>query len=319
MNQKRQPKGTTIGGQFAASKNPESHIDLVAEGAAQASRYGRHIARRYGLGGRLTHGFVDLDDFAQDAALAFVVASRTEKGQNAPEELPANVIAKWAVIRALAHGRERENNAQRILTARRVERENALGRSLTPKEVEVLAEEVRLSIDSDRRPGAGYHLSLTVAPFTDVATAFHESEGEGRSHTPDYPWKEDVVSRDDFAEGSAGDMAWSFVEAGQKSKSRALVWDAVAERSGAPSARRGTLPKRAATRAREELREAGGAYRAARSYLDGDEVVPALFAPFGDIDEPERESVARLLESFPDFADDLWTAAASTAEGRNAQ
>ena len=28
MNQKRQPKGTTIGGQFAASKNPESHIDL---------------------------------------------------------------------------------------------------------------------------------------------------------------------------------------------------------------------------------------------------------------------------------------------------
>ena len=29
MEQKRQPKGTTIGGQFAASKNPESHIDLA--------------------------------------------------------------------------------------------------------------------------------------------------------------------------------------------------------------------------------------------------------------------------------------------------
>ena len=28
MNQKRQPKGTTVGGQFAASKNPESNLDL---------------------------------------------------------------------------------------------------------------------------------------------------------------------------------------------------------------------------------------------------------------------------------------------------
>ena len=28
MNQNRQPKGTKVGGQFAASKNPESNLDL---------------------------------------------------------------------------------------------------------------------------------------------------------------------------------------------------------------------------------------------------------------------------------------------------
>ena len=46
MNQKRQPKGTTIGGQFAQSKNSESNLNLGRPAITMESlvdRLGRHL------------------------------------------------------------------------------------------------------------------------------------------------------------------------------------------------------------------------------------------------------------------------------------
>lgn len=43
MTQKRQPKGTETGGQFAASANPESTLDLANENS-EATREGRIVA-----------------------------------------------------------------------------------------------------------------------------------------------------------------------------------------------------------------------------------------------------------------------------------
>ena len=40
MNQKRQPKGTTIGGQFAASKNPESNLVLDDGSRSETDEWG---------------------------------------------------------------------------------------------------------------------------------------------------------------------------------------------------------------------------------------------------------------------------------------
>ena len=51
MEQKRQPKGTTIGGQFAASKNPESNLDLSDGSYSETNRWGD--TRHYNSSGQL--------------------------------------------------------------------------------------------------------------------------------------------------------------------------------------------------------------------------------------------------------------------------
>ena len=51
MNQKRQPKGTTVGGQFAASKNPESHLDLGDGSYSETNKWG--ITSHYYVNGQL--------------------------------------------------------------------------------------------------------------------------------------------------------------------------------------------------------------------------------------------------------------------------
>ncbi|NNN10149.1 MAG: hypothetical protein HKL85_13280 [Acidimicrobiaceae bacterium] len=51
-------------------------------------------------------------------------------------------------------------------------------------------------------------------------------------------------------------------------------------------------------------------------YLDEGRTVDGLFNPFGDVDDDDRYRVCTTLDKFPDYADDLWSAAASLAEGR---
>ena len=51
MNQKRQPKGTTVGGQFSASKNPESNLDLGDGSYSETDRWGH--TRHYNSDGQL--------------------------------------------------------------------------------------------------------------------------------------------------------------------------------------------------------------------------------------------------------------------------
>jgi hypothetical protein len=320
-NQPRQPRGLSTGGQYAARRNPESNVTLVEEGVAHAKNYARHLISRYGLAtgsGKSINGYMDSDDLSQDAALAYLLAADTDKWSNDIEEIPVRVIAKRAVIRALDKGRGRENAAYRRFAIARFEQENRLGRSLSPLETEEMAEKIRQEIAPSQRPGAGYHHRITTVSLNDYR-ATDSGENVDASLLDYRAFENDQNARvvtDDFAEGSAGDRMWARIEAEGSDRSRVYAWEAIAESTGAPGVERGSLAKRAATKARNEVREEGGALACAQAFLDEGRVVPGFFAPFGDITDDDRYRVSNAIEKFPDYANDLWYAAASMAEGR---
>ena len=111
--QPRQRKGTKVGGQYAPTINPESRvqlsdqpdIDADMDGVAETQRLARHFIRRYGLHDHTVNGYMDADDLTQDAVLAYLVASATERPDRV--ELPVGVIAKRSIIRALDSGSHR--------------------------------------------------------------------------------------------------------------------------------------------------------------------------------------------------------------------
>jgi DNA-directed RNA polymerase specialized sigma24 family protein len=121
--QPRQRKGTRDGGKYAPILNPESSVQLVdhnvdadMDGVAETQRLARHFIRRYGLHDHTVNGYMDADDLTQDAVLAYLVASQTERPEGV--ELPVGVIAKRSIIRALDSGTHRskgDHSAMKLL------------------------------------------------------------------------------------------------------------------------------------------------------------------------------------------------------------
>lgn len=90
-NQKRQPKGTENGGQFAPDCNPESTVVLDA-------------------------GLTETQRLTQDAVRAYLVASQTERPEGVV--LPVGVLAKRSMLRALDLGSHRskgDHSAMKLL------------------------------------------------------------------------------------------------------------------------------------------------------------------------------------------------------------
>jgi hypothetical protein len=319
--QRRQPKGVKDGGQFAAASNPESSVQLVdhnvdaaADGIDETQRLARHFIRRYGLHDHTVNGYMTADDLTQDAVMAYLVASQTDRPEGV--DLPVGVIAKRSIIRALDSGSHRskgDHSAMRLLDASRVTRETELGRSLTPTELDELAQELRMSLPVSHRPGAGFHrptartssLNAMPEPILDE-TLFQILTSE------------DNVNPDDFADGSFGDRAMQLKSNGDQVAARAMVWDAIAQRSGAPLCITTPIGKRAAIRARTNVAQVGGPLSCAQSYLKTGVTSDDFFAPFGPIDDDARRAVCETLVCHEQYADDLWRIAISQAEGRSA-
>lgn len=98
-NQKRQPKGTDTGGQFAPDVNPESTVVLNDRSNGAYLADGRDRLPRLMQWGGERCAAPSAADLTQDAVLAYLVASQTER----PEvvDLPVSVIAKRSIVRAL--------------------------------------------------------------------------------------------------------------------------------------------------------------------------------------------------------------------------
>ena len=126
--QQRQPKGVRDGGQFAGSSNPESSVHLVDrdpdvdmdqarharahdDGITETERLARNSIRRCGLHDHLVNGYMDGDELTQDAVMAYLVASQTERPEGVA--LLVGVIAKRSIIWALDSGlcRSKGNHA----------------------------------------------------------------------------------------------------------------------------------------------------------------------------------------------------------------
>ena len=98
-NQKRRPKGASNGGQFAPDVNLESTVvlDDRPNGAYPADGHSR-LQRLMQWGGE-RRAAPSTVDFTQDAVLAYIVASQTERPEGV--DLPVSVIAKRSIIRVL--------------------------------------------------------------------------------------------------------------------------------------------------------------------------------------------------------------------------
>lgn len=133
----------------------------------------------------------------------------------------------------------------------------------------------------------------------------------------------DTITEDGFEPGSTG---WEAETAGDDKTRRGrdnydvqrrLVWDAVAERSGAPTVAAETLNEHHASRCRKTVREAGGVAAVIARWTEGHNT-PELFAPFGSIDPGGEADIVATLQQHPAYADDMWKAAMSAAVTRRA-
>jgi hypothetical protein len=315
--QQRQPKGIKDGGQFAGSSNPESNVQLVdvdMDGVTETQRLARNFIRRYGLHDHTVNGYMDSDDLTQDAVMAYLVASQTDRPEGV--ELPVGVIAKRSIIRALDSGSHRskgDHSAMKLLDQSRVKREAELDRPLTSTEFDELAQALRMSLPASHRPGAGFHRpNASITKF--------DSMPEGQVDEIMFRASSDEASTitDDFSEGTFGDRAMQLKSDGNQVAARSLAWDAIAERSGAPLCTTMPIGKRAAIRARSSVAQAGGPSSCAQSYLETGTTTDEFFAPFGPIDDDQRRAVCETLARHENYSDDLWKIAISQAEGRSA-
>ena len=329
--QPRQRKGTKVGGQYAPTINPESRvqlsdqpdIDADMDGVAETQRLARHFIRRYGLHAHTVNGYIDADDLTQDAVLAYLVASATERPDGV--ELPVGVIAKRSIIRALDSGAHRSRgnySAMKLLDQTRVTREAELDRPLTSRELDELAQELRMSLPASHRPGVGFHRPNVTVVSLDGATNQVNTDGDRASQIDPMMFQalteEATVITDDFSDGTSGDRALRLKSDGHQVAARALAWDAIAERSGAPLCTTTPIGARAAARARSSVAQAGGVLSCAQSYLKTGTTTDDFFAPFGPIDDVQRRAVCETLARHESYANDLWRIAISRAEGRSA-
>ena len=122
----------------------------------------------------------------------------------------------------------------------------------------------------------------------------------------------------DVAPGSWLDRGLDHIEGDERNlrEARKVLWNAMAERSGAPIIERPHLGHRAVTQARKTITADSDVVAMVDSWHDGAlgaEQEKALFAPWGDIDEAKRADVARILSATPDYAYGIWDSAMRAA------
>ncbi len=318
---RRQPRGVREGGQFAHSPNSESSVSLVNhDELEETQRHARQFIRRYGLTGNTVSGYMDADDLTQDAIVAYLVATKTDRPVDV--KLPVATIAKRSIIRALEGTDHKRFSALRLYEAHLATREDALERPLSPLERDMLADEVRTSLPINNRPSVGFHLpTVNVKSLDGLQASDRFRQDDVRTDQYDRVLRDADERRgeanlNDFAEGSSGDRAAQFKADGKQVAARALAWNAIAEHAGAPLCVTESIGKRAAIRARANVNESGGPLECARAYLDDGTTTDDLFAPFGSITDAERRVVCETLVRHELYAEDLWRVAISQAEGR---
>lgn len=186
-----------------------------------------------------------------------------------------------------------------------------LGRELTVREQDALADEVRLSFPPGRRPTQGFHrkrwdVSLD-APTREGSTSIGDTLAADENV--------ESYSLATSAAAAAMDALEGDEPALTKAEARENAWALIID--DGPQASPGAIADEKALRATTRaLKEDGGAAALARDYLLGDttpEQNRTLFAPFGSLTQNDEERVANTFRKHAPFADRLWASAAASA------
>jgi hypothetical protein len=252
---------------------------------------------------------LDAEEIAGEA-LAKLYAARGRRINNADAYIARTVrhtaLTLLAVNRTGRALSGQETQAYRDYGAACAELEQKMKRHLTAAEQDSIAE--RIWENYDRREPRNFHTRR--APL---------SGHELRDEAEDYAYHE----RRSFAEGSLAARVERIADNDAKGnnlaamrEARGLIWDAMAEGTGAPPVARATLSRWYVTELRKRVERAGGARQVAAAWEAGtidEETACAFFSPFGEIDDAGRRAVVGLMKKYPSYSNELWDAAAGTA------
>lgn len=302
--QTRVPAGVPTGGRFAHTDRPEADIELgtippqrgvatidadrisdpLTRALVQIDRSVEHWQR--GIGGDVDDlRLAALDDLSRGGSEQLAAMS-----PGAIHTAVRNIILK----RRFGYTSGPDFEAWRKFDDLRRDEENGRGRSLTDSEQDDLAVRVRMSQAPGRRGKIGFHRSgVPVA-----VSIYGDDKGSdiANSLAADDPvilGGEDDPDRDTSYEEHVSAMTR---EIGR--------WQTYARYTGAPSAASRSISEGRAADYRRLVRDAHGAREVAADYLNGRiipgaEVEKALFAPFGDMPEGQRRSLAAQLARLP--------------------
>lgn len=311
--------GVPAGGQFAPIGRPEADgIELVDDPApgntaldgeavlAEATRWGTRYARRYGADAAEVIGEVAVRFYERRARTGSAAPVRNDVGY-------LRTLARSIAIQAVGAERSYVRQAWRAYQARCDEAMQRLGHGLTSAQEDEIAASVIAAQEPRRRAPAGFHrrrqaVSLDAAAHRPVATSLAGPDAT-----------EALATGRDRALGPLGEMAERLAAAGDHAGARRLAWDAFAELVGAPAVEASCVTEREAAAARKAVADAGGAGALAEAHARGRTTpaqVSALFAPFGELDDDERDAVVAALGARRQLADELWDLALRAATKR---
>ena len=211
-----------------------------------------------------------------------------------------------------------DRRAMRAFADLREDREEKLGRPLSQREENALAQEVRATWpDKRHRPSTNF---LQRARLARTGKIYRE---DGSIVEGINPWESSESHS--AAPNTAVGQAEEAINARKTRLARRRAWDALAELREAegnervPRVLAPTHSSQAAAWCRATLDDYPGGVMGAVdrwNQAQEDEGTIALFAPFGDVDEDGRDSVCRMLSTHPELADDLWDSALTSSTKR---
>lgn len=319
------------GGQFATKTNdaPLGSLEDLAVDApkrsseltTEAIRQSQQIMERTAV--QMTRSFridqSNADDIVQDAWVLLLERDQ-RRGDIADRTSERAFLNLTTRNRANHYGNDRrfglrseEFAARRQLRALADTFHADNGRRMTPNEYAAAAAEVRMSFPAGARPKDDFYreisqLSLNVTISDTGETTLGDT------------LIGDVNERDSWDEQEdAAALALHTFENKQATKADVTkdMWRILSLRiDGAPQPVAESVDPTAVKAYRRTVKAFGGAHKLGLAWLDGEstpEQDAALFAPFGDLDNKQRQAVVDVLDSSPQFADRIWQSGLAAA------
>lgn len=350
-SRRRQPAGVPTGGEFAENLHDEATSPLVEAG----NRYA-HLEVKTGLtpkellaeakkaaavyGERKALPEDDIEVAAMET-VANIWATYGSKGQEMDGAL-VNHVARIVVGKTIRGGAKPlvGDNAMALTEFKDTveKRQNELGRALSSREKDEIAETIRVNWrDQKRKPTEGYHL------FGEREVSVNRVPGGSFDATDEYihpalidPYSPEAALDANPMDGKATpamDEALSRIEGAEGpdrtravSQTRRDMWRIISTDSGVPPVR-AKLPE-AMRKTVGSMVKSQGVSAIISRYDEGveDRSTDALFLPFREsnrvgnqmtfrrLSESEKEEIVGVLRRNPSVADALWTSALASAK-----
>ncbi|MDO4243534.1 MAG: hypothetical protein Q4C85_07225 [Actinomyces sp.] len=264
--------------------------------------YANRLARRHGITDR-DH----VDTVVSQVCLEVI----SRHGTDSIPSTPLFTVVSRHMARSLGHVNlgPTDRAAMRSLSEAVSLRAEQLGRELTERETQELADEIRSSWhDAKHRPSRNFLQRARMARMGSII------DDEGHEVDGISPWGDSGTVTDPDTPAGRVEAA---LNAGRPWAARAEAWDVMAQSSGAPTVARDARSSGTAAACRRIMSDyPGGVAGAVDAWqrAEQDEGTVALFAPFGPgLDEDGADAVCAVLSAHPDVADDLWDAALSAS------